>query len=150
MDSRLKHKVNVSYAEYRELEKSWMAARALVCGPARLLVSIRDLRPGLCAVADSSSCGAHHSAFDVGCLLQAENLEVEREELQQKVDCYEEARQVRVTLLEVGSPGAELHGAPGCVVAVLSICHAPAGRLGCYGGILCESQDRAAAVTGAA
>lgn len=40
---RLKHKVNVSYAEYRELEKSWMAARALVCGLARLLVSIRDL-----------------------------------------------------------------------------------------------------------
>jgi hypothetical protein len=57
---------------------------------------------GLCAVANSSSCAAHHSAFGGGCLLQAENLEVERDELQQNVDCYEEARQVRLALLEVG------------------------------------------------
>lgn len=35
-------------------------------------------------------------------MLQAENLEVERDELQQKVDCYEEARQVRLSVLEVG------------------------------------------------
>lgn len=28
--ARLKQKITVSYAEYREAEKSWMAARALV------------------------------------------------------------------------------------------------------------------------
>lgn len=28
--ARLKQKVTVSYAEYRDLEKSWLAARALV------------------------------------------------------------------------------------------------------------------------
>ncbi len=41
---RLKHKVTVSYAEYRELEKSWMAARALVRAPEasiKLTVSAR-------------------------------------------------------------------------------------------------------------
>jgi hypothetical protein len=60
-----------------------------------LCPSETSVRAGLCAVANSSSYGAHHSVFGDGCLLQAENLEVEREELQQKVDCYEEARQVR-------------------------------------------------------
>lgn len=97
MDSthRLKQKLTVSYAEYRELEKSWMAARALV----------RAGRPcaGACRVATAAAavvptCCCH-------CWLQVETLEAERDDLQQKVDCYEEARQV--------SSPRRLHTAPG-------------------------------------
>lgn len=105
----LKQRLTVSYADYRELEKTWMAARAVV---GRWLAGLgcwqTNAKSGAAAVGKQECVVQHHCTqhadsdpavcVDASIVQnpQAESLEAERDDLLQKVEGYEEARQVGV------------------------------------------------------